>query len=59
MINEKMMIQSCINHCQNSHSDIRNMASSITNPGARDELNKASGSIEACIKQCQAALNKV
>lgn len=59
MITDQMMLKSCIAHCQNSMNDIREMTNSVTSPGARDELNKAMGSIDACIKQCQAALNKL
>ncbi|MCL6450463.1 MAG: hypothetical protein K6T75_04115 [Acetobacteraceae bacterium] len=59
MIREAQVIQSCIAHCQASFSDIKSMASATQNPQARDELNKAVQSMDACIKQCQAALGKV
>lgn len=56
MIKDSQVVQSCIGHCQATHSDLRNIASAIDSPQARDELNKATQSLDTCIKQCQAAL---
>jgi len=59
MVTDQLMLKSCLAHCQNTFNDIREMANTVASSGAKDELNKAMGSMDACIKQCQAALTKL
>ncbi|MFX4262523.1 hypothetical protein ACOBQJ_10005 [Pelotomaculum propionicicum] len=54
----KEKLQSCIQHCQTTAGDIRTMAADAQNP-AKQSLDQAYSSIDACIKQCQDALNKI
>lgn len=55
----KTMLQSCISHCQNVKTDITNIGQSATNARAKDELNKAIQSIDACISQCKTAVTNL
>jgi len=54
-LKESQAIYSCVAMCQNTQNMIRNMADMAHDPRAKDELNKAFLSIDACIKQCQTA----
>ncbi|MGE5373317.1 MAG: hypothetical protein ACM3QZ_15195 [Solirubrobacterales bacterium] len=56
-MDDKMMLQSCLNHCRNTKTDIQSLSQGTTAPKAKDELSKAVQSIDACINQCQAALS--
>jgi hypothetical protein len=56
---EAEYIQSCIAHLQSTANDLKTISSNIPNPAAKAELQKASGSIDACLKQCLAALDKL
>jgi hypothetical protein len=57
LIKEAQSIQSCIAHCKNTFTDIRELVDSAYDHRAKDELNKALHSMDVCIKQCEAALN--
>lgn len=52
-------VQSCISSCQNAQNMIRHLADTTPSYEAKDELNKAFLSIDACIKQCQTASSKL
>jgi len=54
----KQQLQSCIQRCQTTASDIRSMAADASAP-AKQSLDQAYMSIDACIKQCQDALAKI
>lgn len=58
-MNDKMMVQSCLAHCRNTKSDLQMLSSDVQAARAKDELSKAVQSIDACINQCQAALNNM
>lgn len=58
MLSEYKMIKSCIAHCRSSADDIRSLAENAQDYKARDELNKALGSISDCINKCEGALSK-
>ncbi len=58
-MDDKMMLQSCISHCNNSKSDIQNMSMSVQSPKSKDELNRASQAINDCISHCQNALQSL
>ncbi|MDD2422193.1 MAG: hypothetical protein PHU78_08675 [Heliobacteriaceae bacterium] len=55
----KTMLQSCITNCRTAKSDIQSLSQSVQVTSAKDELNKALQSIDACINQCQTALNSL
>lgn len=52
-------MQSCIAHLQNTASDLRVLAGSVANPEAKQELQKACGSLDACLQECRTALDKL
>lgn len=52
---ESHAINSCVSMCQTTQNMIRNIADTAYDQRVKDELNKAFLSIDACIKQCQAA----
>jgi len=54
----KQKLQSCIQNCQTTASDLRSMTMDASAP-AKQSLDQASKSIDACIKQCQDALTKL
>ncbi|MHB1042562.1 MAG: hypothetical protein ACYC0Q_06965 [Eubacteriales bacterium] len=54
----KKKLQSCIQHCQTASSDIKSMSAEVTG-SAKQSLDQASQSIDACIKQCQSALSQI
>lgn len=54
-LKESQAIYSCVAMCQNTQNMIRNVADVAQDTRVKDELNKAFMSIDACIKQCQAA----
>ncbi|MDD3024138.1 MAG: hypothetical protein PHE26_09620 [Syntrophomonadaceae bacterium] len=58
-MDNKMMLQSCISHCNNSKSDIENLSSSVQSSKSRDELNRATQAINDCISHCQSALKSL
>jgi len=58
VLRDSQMIQSCVAHCKNSANDIRSLADATTDLRAKDELNKAMQSIDACIRHCEGALSK-
>jgi len=57
-VHSKQTIQSCIQHCQASANDIKAMAADA-NGAAKQSLDQAYQSIDACIKQCQNAMNQL
>lgn len=57
-MHSKQTIQSCIQHCQVTANDIKAMSADATG-NAKQSLDQAYQSIDACIKQCQTALNQV
>lgn len=54
----KQKLQSCIQDCQSAASEPRTMAADAQSP-AKQSLDQAYTSIDACIKQCQDALTKI
>jgi|GEM_PF-1581950 hypothetical protein len=56
---EGKFMQSCIAHLQSTANDLQTLVGSVPNPAAKAELQKACGSIDACLKQCRAALDKL
>lgn len=54
----RQTLQSCIQRCQATANDIKSMATDAPAP-AKQSLDQAYQSIDACIKQCQDALNKI
>ncbi len=54
----KQQLQTCIQKCQSTASELRTMASDASAP-AKHSLDQAYMSIDACIKQCQDALTKI
>lgn len=56
---EAEYIQSCIAHLQSTANDLKILAGIVPNPQAKDELQKAGGLIDACLKQCRTALDKL
>lgn len=54
----KQKLQSCIQDCQSAASELRTMAADAQSP-AKQSLDQAYTSIDACIKQCQDALTKI
>ncbi len=54
----KQQLQSCIQNCQTTANDIRTMSTEASAP-AKQSLDQAYMSIDACIKQCQDALTKI
>jgi len=55
-VDQKMMLQSCISHCNNSKSDIQNLKQSVQSSKSKDELTRADQAISDCISHCQSAL---
>lgn len=58
-MDNKAMLQSCIASVKSAKEDIARLSQKTQNAKARDELTKATQSIDACINQCQAALNEM
>jgi hypothetical protein len=58
VLKDSQMIQSCIAHCRNSANDIKSLAEATADLRAKDELNKAMQSINACVRHCEEALTK-
>jgi len=54
----KQQLQSCIQRCQTTASELRTMATDAAAP-AKQSLDQAYTSIDTCIKQCQDALTKI
>ncbi len=52
-------MQSCIAHLQNTAADLDVLAGNVTNPEAKQELQKARASLGACLQQCRTALDKL
>ncbi|AZK60055.1 hypothetical protein [Candidatus Desulforudis audaxviator] len=52
-------MQSCIAHLQNTAGDLNVLAGSVTNPEAKQELQKACASLNACLQECRTALDKL
>lgn len=57
-MHSKQTLQSCIQHCQTTANDIKAMAADATGT-AKQSLDQAFQSIDACIKQCQSAMNQL
>ena len=57
-MHSRQTIQSCIQHCQATASDIKAMSADATGP-VKQTLDQAYQSIDSCIKQCQSALNQL
>ncbi|MBE0466073.1 MAG: hypothetical protein IBX71_02460 [Candidatus Desulforudis sp.] len=56
---EAEYVRSCIAHLQSTANDLKTLSASVPNPQAKGELQKACGSIYACLKQCRTALDKL
>lgn len=57
-MHNKQRLQTCIQHCQTTASEIKTLAGDAAGP-ARQSLDQAYQSINACISQCQNALNQI
>lgn len=52
-------MQSCIAHLQNTAADLDVLAGSVTNPEAKQQLQEACASLDACLQQCRTALDRL
>lgn len=52
-------IQQCIQACQQTAAQLRNMANTETNPMAKNKLTEGAHHLDLCIEECKYSLQQV
>ncbi len=52
-------IQQCIQTCQQTAAQLRNMANTETNPMAKNKLIEGAHHLDLCITECQYSLQQI
>ena len=58
-MNDRQRLQTCIDSCNNSMSEINSMKQNVKSSNIKDELNRVSQAISDCISHCQNAVKSL